>query len=169
MKVLYNGNYKQIHSAVEDANELYDSEIFYENIARHPGFSCSKKAPKEIAQIMKESYLEIEVKLYRPKWKRSKVLGYFIRSYPTTIFLNSRKIYRETNSITNTIVHECVHALDNSLNSKIIEFGHNCGYFKNTAPYEIGNIAESIIDGGIIESIEMPPDTFETIELDRII
>lgn len=167
MKVTYEGKRNQIILAVEDANEILNSQIFYDLIDKHPGFSCSKKSPKEISELLKDSQMEIEVKLYKPKWKWSKVLGYFVKGYPNTVFLNVRKIYRDTNSITNTIIHECIHALDNNVNNSIIEFGHNCGYFDNTAPYEIDNIAEKIIDG---EDIELPEmiDVLESITKERI-
>ena len=167
MEVFYKRNDSQLEIAVEDANELFNSEIFYELIGKHPGFSCSQKSPVEIAELIKNSNLKIELKLYKPNWKWSKVLGYFVKSHPNNIFLNIRKIRRSTNSITNTIVHECIHALDNHENSNIIEFGHNCGYFVNTAPYEIGKIAESIIDGGATEQTDMI-DVLDSIIEDRI-
>ncbi|MGY5351088.1 hypothetical protein ACXGQW_00705 [Wenyingzhuangia sp. IMCC45533] len=167
MKVNYEGKKTQIILAVEDANELLNSDILFDLIEKHPGFSCSKKSPKEISKLLSDSEMNIEVKLYKPKWKWSKVLGYFVKSRPNTVFLNVRKIYRETNSITNTIIHECIHALDNNVNNSIIEFGHNCGYFDNTAPYEIGNMAESIIDGENIDGPQMI-DVLESIAEDRI-
>jgi|TARA_B110000114_G_C15090695_1_gene398446 hypothetical protein len=167
MNVTYQGIYNQIKLAVEDANELFNSPIFYELIEKHPGFSCSEKKPIEIADLIRNSTLKIQVKLYKPRWKWSKVLGYFVKSHPNTIFLNIRKIYRETNSITNTIIHECIHALDYNENSNIIEFGHNCGYFDNTAPYEIGNIAESIVNGSDFEQTGML-DVLDTVIEDRI-
>jgi len=147
MLVNYHGDYTQIQLAIEDCNELLNSEAFFQQIKEHPGFNCSKKTPIEIAGLLLNSKLSIEVKLYKPQWLWSSVLGYFVESHPNTIFLNARKIYRESNSISNTIIHECIHALDYDTNNDIIEFGHNCGYFDKTAPYEIGMIAESIING----------------------
>ncbi len=160
MKVNYNGNYKQVNIAVEDANEILYSNKFYELIRQHKNFNCTEKTTQEIADILQKTDLEIEVKTYKPRWRYSKVLGYFVKSRPKNIFLNSRKLYRDTSSITNTIIHEYIHAVDNHFDNSIIDFGHNCGTFKNTAPYTIGNIAEIMIDGNNITNIDSSLEQF---------
>ncbi len=162
MKINYKGNYEQVKLAVEDANEVLYSNEFYELIRQHTNFNCSKKTPQEIADIIQNTSLEVEVKLYKPRWRFSKVLGYFVKSKPNNLFLNSRKLYRDTSSISNTIVHEYVHAVDNNFDNTIIDFGHNCGTLKNTAPYVIGNIAEIIIDGNEIDDIDSSLKHFES-------
>jgi hypothetical protein len=153
MRINYKGNYSQIITAVEDANDVLNSEDFYQLISNHGDFNCSDLSSKDISDIIKNSPLEIEVKIYKPRWSYSKVLGYFIKSKPNNVFLNSRKIYRNTDSITNTIIHEYVHAVDNNHNTNAIEFGHTCESFANTAPYIIGSYAELLIDGNEVSEI----------------
>jgi hypothetical protein len=164
MKINYKGNYEQVKLAVEDANEILYSREFYELINQRENFNCTEKTPQEISKILQETDLEIEVKTYKPKWRYSKVLGYFVKSKPKNVFLNSRKLYRETSSITNTIVHEYVHAVDNHFENTAIDFGHNCGTFKNTAPYTIGNIAEIMIDGNNLIDIDSRLEQFDELE-----
>lgn len=164
MKINYRGNYEQVKIAVEDANEVLYSREFYELIKQHKNFNCTEITPEKISEILQETDLEVEVKTYKPKWRYSKVLGYFVRSKPKNVFLNSRKLYRNTSSITNTIVHEYVHAVDNHIDNSIIEFGHNCGTFKNTAPYTIGNIAEIMIDGNNLIDIDSRLEQFNESE-----
>ena len=152
MRINYKGNYSQITTAVEDANDVLNSEEFYTLITQHGDFNCSDFSSEKIANIIKNSKLEVEVKIYKPRLRYRKVLGYFVKNRPNNIFLNSRKIYRDTNSITNTIVHEYIHAVDNS-NKSEIQFGHNCGSFDNTAPYIIGSYAELLIEGNDVNEI----------------
>ena len=148
MRITYKGNLELIKLAVEDANDILNDSTFYQLINQFEQFECAKKKPEEIAEIINQNSLEVVVKLYKPRWVFSKVLGYFVKSKPKTIFLNARKIYRPSASVTNTIIHEYIHAIDYNHNNELIEFGHNCGVHKGTAPYEIGNLAERIIDGG---------------------
>ncbi len=164
MKINYRGNYEQVKTAVEDANEILYSKEFYEIIKQLKSFKCTKKTPFEISEIIEKTDLEVEVKTYKPKWRYSRVLGYFVRSKPRNLFLNKRKLYRNTSSITNTIIHEYVHAVDNHYDNTVIDFGHNCGTFKNTAPYTIGNIAEVMIDGNNIEKIDSRLEEFQNLE-----
>ena len=165
MKINYKGNFEQVKLAVEDANEILYSSNIYDLIKQFEEFNCAKKTPAEIAEILRDTDLEVEVGIYKPRWVYSKVMGYFVRNRPNNIFLNSRKLYRDTNSITNTIVHEYVHAVDNRNNNDLIEFGHNCGTYTNTAPYVIGNIAEIIINGNEIENIKKSIDKLSNKEL----
>lgn len=154
MRIIYRGDLSQVHLAVEDANDILNSNSFYEAISQYRNFNCTKMSPSQIAEIIKDSTLEVEAEDYRPRWPYSKVLGYFTKKKPNNIFLNRRKLYRNTESISNTIIHEYVHAVDNDFDDTIIDFGHNCGTFKSTAPYVIGKIAEAIIDGGLDESLK---------------
>lgn len=151
MRIYYKGVLAQIALAVEDANELLGSEPFYRLIAQSTPFKCTNLTPEAISNIIKESFLEVEVLLYKPQWHFSSVLGYFSSDYPNNIFLNARKIYRETNSITNTIIHEYVHAVDNIYDRKIINFGHDCAHQSGTAPYVIGQLAEKMVNKGLVE------------------
>ena len=156
MRINYKGKYDQIKTAVEDANDVLNSDDFYKLISDHGDLNCSDLSSQEISNIIKNSQLEIEVKIYKPRWKFSKVLGYFVKSKPNNVFLNSRKIYRDTNSISNTIIHEYIHAVDYNNNNEI-QFGHNCGSFDNTAPYVIGSYAELLIEGNNIDEISKLP------------
>lgn len=160
MKINYKGSYEQVKIAVEDANEILYSKEFYALIRDRKEFNCTKNTPNQIADILEQTTLEIEVKTYKPRYRFSKVLGYFVKSIPNKVFLNKRKLYRNTCSITNTIIHEFVHAVDNHDGSKT-DFGHSCDDFQNnTAPYTIGNIAEIMVDGNNLKDIDSSLEQF---------
>lgn len=163
MKINYKGNSDNIQLAVEDANDILYSEKFYELISSYSKFECTDNlTPNKIADIIRNSELEVEVKLYKPRYKWSKVLGYFVKSRPTNVFLNKRKLNRESSSLTNTIIHEYVHAVDYDSDNGKIRFGHyKCSSLNYSAPYIIGNIAELMIDGYEVEDIEQSMAKFD--------
>lgn len=151
MNITYVGDLSQVKLAVQDANEVLFTDTFYSQIRILSKFNCTQHTPSEIADIIKTSSLKVEVKTYRPKWAYSKVAGFFIRKFPNTLFLNNRKLYRDTTSITNTIIHEYVHAVDFNQHGEF-RFTHDCT-LNNTAPYVLGQIAELIVNGSELSYI----------------
>ncbi len=91
--------------------------------------------------------MTVIIKLYKGSLG-SPTTAYVDDDYPNTVFLNSRKLDRDISEIVNTIVHECVHAVDAALTN--VSFGHGDNNWRgkgNSAPYWIGNLAESILSG----------------------
>jgi hypothetical protein len=147
MKIQYNGSDQRIKVAVEDANDVLNEQLFYNEIASKTPFECTKLNPKEISSIIQKSSLKVNLKFYKSRWPFSTVNGYFVKSTPNVIYLNIRRLNRSTPSLSNTIVHEYIHSIDNEYNDQIIDFGHTCKNLSKTAPYIIGGIAEAIING----------------------
>ncbi|HVG28294.1 MAG TPA: hypothetical protein VM864_01105 [Pyrinomonadaceae bacterium] len=129
------------------ANDVLGNDDFYKRIAKKADFTYTDESPKDIAGWVKESTLTVTVRLY-PGKPGSTTTAYVSSKYPNTIFLNSRKLGRDTPKIVNTIVHECVHSVDRSLPDARFGHGNNRRRGKqNSAPYWIGSLAERILKG----------------------
>jgi len=107
-----------------------------------------------IAQTIKSFVIQttITISEYKPRWRWSKAIGYYSYKNPTTINLNIYKQDRSISSITNTLIHEAIHMADYF--DRHHSFGHGDNSPKgkqNTAPYAIGSLAASIVDGRVID------------------
>lgn len=148
MTITFSGNHVLVREAAALTNQLLQDTAFFEGIRQHDGFDMSTASPIQIADLMQSSNAVVTVELYKSKNPFSKVLAYEDSRYPNMVFLNSRRLKRSVASICNTIVHECVHALDAA--EKGLRFGHGDNYAhgkENTAPYWIGDLAEEVISG----------------------
>jgi hypothetical protein len=151
MKIIFKESHPKVKEAVEMAIEILRNDMFYTKINEKNTFDLSTAAPKTIAKLMKYSNLEFKIDLFFPSsfWdilKYRNTLAYTNAQFPDTLFLNLKKLKRSPESIAATIIHECVHALDN--HSKEYTFGHgnNSSIGKeNTAPYWIGNLAYKLL------------------------
>jgi hypothetical protein len=144
MKVIYNGTHDKVITCTEFINDLFNTDILYNSIIKKDSFTHTEYKPKDIASIMKKDDTEIQIKLYKSKNPFTNSNAYVNRKYPNTLFLNTRKLWRDKKEIVNTIVHECVHVIDYSENGKI-DFGHGDNYpngKEDSAPYWIGNEAK---------------------------
>lgn len=86
----------------------------------------------------------INVKFYRSKNPWSSVKGYYTKSRPFDININTRKINRSVGSFIATLVHEMIHAVD-GLDEN--DFGHtvrNVEGRDESAPYAIGELASEL-------------------------
>ncbi len=167
MSVIYTGNKQKIIDAVDYVNDLFEDESFWLEISKKDLFDNASHSPSEIANLMKGKTDNVEVKLYRPQWPRDRnTNAYTSVRYPNVLFMNSKKLWRNIGSMVNTIVHEYVHSVDLTDGDPSIDYGHGSQSSvgkKNTAPYWIGNLAESNFNDDYfeetqIESIEIIPE-----------
>jgi len=157
MKVAYNGKNSKVLDCVEFINDLLKTDSFYDSIDKFHSFTHTEYEPRDIAQLMKNDENQIIVKLYKSKNPWTKANAYVSPKYKNTLFLNTRKLWRNEEDMINTIVHECVHVVDFSENGKI-DFGHGDNYSKgkdNSAPYWIGNLAKDIYLDSLKSDIEI--------------
>ena len=150
MKVKFNDENETVQKAVQMANEVFKNKDFYSRIRQELKFDLSTATPKIIADLIENSNLEFKVELFYPTgWraiKYRKTFAYTDGNYPNTLFLNLKKLDRETEDIAATIVHESIHALDDESVEYTFGHGNNSSIGKdNTAPYWIGNLAYQIL------------------------
>jgi hypothetical protein len=147
-RVSYSGTRLIVTKAVNDANKVLQNSEFYKAIREKNDFTYTKVDPAEIANLIQQSRVRVNVRLYDGE-PGSTTNAYVTSKYPNTLFLNSDKLNRSSESITNTIIHEVVHAVDASADG--IRFGHgtNSRIGKgNSAPYWIGSLAGCISKDG---------------------
>jgi hypothetical protein len=147
VRVVYSGTRPIVITVVAQANDVLGNNEFYKRIAKKDDFTYTDESPKDIAGWIKESTLTVTVRVYKGK-PGSPTTAYVDPKFPNTIFLNSRKLGRDTPKIVNTIIHECVHTVDRSLTNARFGHGDNRRRGKrNSAPYWIGRLAERILNG----------------------
>ena len=151
MKITFNGEEFVVLQAVLEANAVLKNSEFYEIVAQHDQFDMANISPALIAGLMEASNLQFNVEVFRPTifnfFKYYKTYAYTDGAYPNTLFLNANKLNRQPAEIAATIIHETVHAVNNTTS---YEFGHgdNTSVGKeNTAPYWIGNLAYLLLTG----------------------
>lgn len=145
MKIIFNENLAGVKSAVDKSNSLLKDGAFFEAIANHPKFDLSTASPDIISRLIRESDLEFRVEIFYPNLfqfiRYRKTFAFTDHRFPNTLFLNHKKLNREVEDIAATIIHESVHALDDSNASYTFGHGNNSPVGKeNTAPYWIGNL-----------------------------
>lgn len=150
MKIIFNENLAGVKSATDKTNELLKNAEFYKAIANHPNFDLSTASPNIIADLLEKSDLEFKVEIFYPNVFQSikyrKTFAYTDERFPNTLFLNYKKLDREIEDISATIIHESIHALDDAEETYTFGHGNNRTVGKdNTAPYWIGNLAYRIL------------------------
>lgn len=151
MKISFNGEEIVILQAVLEANAILQNPEFYEIVAQHDQFDMANISPALISGLMKASTLEFKIRVFRPTIftfiKYYKTYAYTDGDYPDTLFLNANKLNRQSAEIAATIIHESVHAINDTTT---YEFGHgdnSSAGKENTAPYWIGNLAYQLLTG----------------------
>jgi hypothetical protein len=149
MKIMFNGDQPVILQAVLEANAVLKNPEFYEIVAQHDQFDMANISPALISGLIKASTLEFKVNVFQPTLftylKYYKTYAYTDSNFPNTLFLNANKLARQSAEIAATIIHESVHAVNNTT---IYEFGHgdnSSAGKKNTTPYWIGNLAYQLL------------------------
>ncbi|PQJ08955.1 hypothetical protein CJD36_021335 [Flavipsychrobacter stenotrophus] len=138
----YSGNNKKIAFAVEAANKILRDPSFYNRIDTIARFDNSEYSGHRIVNEFQKLGRVIEVTDYwRPiAWANAKTV--------TKIKINSAKLRRSHSSITNTLIHETVHAVDWITNGEwnYTHSGNSPEGQSATAPWIIGSIAESMVN-----------------------
>ena len=165
MDIIYSGKNKKVIEASEFVNELFQLDEFWDELGKVNQFDYSDLSTQEIVARIKNCTTSLNIRLYRPKWRWSKANAYVTAKYPNTLFLNSRKLWRSTSSLVNTIVHESVHIADYGDDDQKISFGHGSNSAKgkeNSAPYWIGLKASDFFENTDDDLVEI-----EKIEIDN--
>ena len=157
------GNFNSVKEAAILANEVLENDAFYARIASHPFFDFSDASPATIARLMRETSITMAFDLYYAKSHVRNIDGYDDQENPFVIHMNVWKIDRSPESMCNTIIHACVHAL-NACHAQYY-FGHGDNSLtgkENTAPYWIGALAQQIVSHEDTIIIPFEHDPFES-------
>ena len=155
----YTGMRPGVQEAVIRTNELLQTESFYQEIALHRGFDLADIPASEIAALMRNAGLIMEVDLYYAVNPLKNIDGYDDKENPNMIHLNLWRLERPVPSLCNSMIHSCVHALNARFNGCYFGHGDNSLWGKeHTAPYRIGAIAQQLLSGNKIPVIPMEHD-----------
>lgn len=145
MKVVTND--LDLYGIVLDVNKIINDELFYDYVVdKVLYFTHTTIDDVAFVNVMRNCDLKITLETYYKKWTKAR--AYFTKKYPAHIFINKAKLNRhpakEYNnaSIINTIVHECIHAMD--FCDKDHEYGHgtnDSGGKHLSVPYLVGKLA----------------------------
>lgn len=131
-----------LESAIVRANAIVKNRSFIIKILEKQNFDMATCDSSVIAKDLENFSEYVCIKIYRPRWPWSKAYGYFSKSRPFDINLNSRKLNRSSDSLLGTLIHELIHMLDHQNIDHYYGHGDNSPNGKqNTAPYFIGNLA----------------------------
>lgn len=146
IQVSYNGSNQQVESAVDLVNTLFPFESFLQKISYHPHFDLADVSPTEVANLIVQSDVHMSVDMYFSLQQSNDAFCYDDPDDATRIHLNQWTISRSVDSICNTIVHQCIHAL-NAANPNCY-FGHgdnNSIGKEQTAPYWIAGVVQKVV------------------------
>jgi hypothetical protein len=172
---LYDNTYNPVHvknndayslqvldQAILEVNRLLLKEDFYKQIAALPPFAYATVSPPVIAAKMRGAGIVVKVDVYYSICAEKEIDSFDNEQNPEEIFINYWTIDRSVASICNTIVHGCVHAV-NAVSGDCY-FGHGSvltDIVPNAAPYAIGALAETIIDGTTAQPYNLHHDPYE--------
>jgi hypothetical protein len=146
IQIQYKGLDEKIKTAVKSVNALFQFSGFYDAIRRHRRFDMANVPPSWIADLLESSNLYMRIDFYYSVNPFSNALVYDDPKDLTVIHFNKWNLDKQTGSICNAIIHQCVHAV-NALYSQY-SFGHGSNEEEgkeNTAPFWIANLAQQII------------------------
>ena len=137
----YSGKNKKIITAVSEANKILKNPEFYKQIDTIQRFDNSVYNGLQISNEIKNLNRTIKIKGY---WNP---FGIANAKTASVIKLNTAKLRRSHKSITNTVIHETVHAIDWWTNKKwdYTHDGNSSNGQGQTAPWVIGKISENMI------------------------
>ena len=140
LQLEYNGSNAAIATAVKEANIILNSPDFYSKISAIQRFDNTTQSGLQIADDIKNLRRTVEVEEYWNPFGANAKTVFVIK-------LNSAKLRRSHASITNTVIHETVHAVDWWTNNKwdYTHDSNNPEGQENTAPWVIGSIAETLV------------------------
>lgn len=156
----YNGMRPYVHEAVSKANALLQNEQFYQAIMQQSRFDMADISPVEIAVMMRNANISMQVELYYAMSPVKNIDGYQDPEHPGVLFLNIWQLERPLASVCNTLVHGCVHQVNARYQQ--YSFGHGDSTpsgKENTAPYFIGHLAQRMVSTHATDYIPMVHDT----------
>ncbi|MFY0481344.1 hypothetical protein ACI6PS_01960 [Flavobacterium sp. PLA-1-15] len=137
--LIFSGHSTSISKAVQRANEILASDIFYEKIASLPQMCNTRLSSPEIATILKTTNRKIIIQTFwnpfGAKTKNKSSYGFLV---------NRKKISTVTAYAVNTLINETIHAigsLENEIDLSKLPYDEE---EENIFPWKIGVIAEII-------------------------
>lgn len=159
VQIAYTGLRPKVEKAVFAANELLRNEQFYERIAKQYKFDRADITPSKIAGLMQHAAIQMTVELYYALSPVKNIDGFDDPEQPNTIHLNIWRIDRPVESLCNTLIHACVHAVNAKYNQYSFGHGDRAPAGKEeTAPYKIGWLAEIMLSGGNTSFLHLEHD-----------
>lgn len=156
IKIVYNGYHRNLKLAVNNVNNLLQQEYFYQGVIRHESFDMCDITPKQLAGLMRISDIRMTIDLYYSLLPFSRAVSYDDPEDATIIHLNKWNLNRSVESLCNTLMHQCVHAVNADFPQ--FSFGHGDGTAtgkENTAPFWIAAMAQRLIsdDNSLYEAL----------------
>lgn len=157
---IYDGNKANVLEACRVANQKDTWDLLRDNLLLKESFDMSTLSPILVYEDIRSFWIEndIEIKVYYPKWRWSKAIGYFTPSRPLDININGYKLNRSIDSIVGNFYHELVHLSDNA--NEFHSYGHgsnNPSGKMNTSPYFIGNVFTNFNDDNASKIVTYTP------------
>lgn len=146
IRIDYYGGNETIGAAVVYVNNLFNYIPFLDAIYNTKQFDMATVSPREITDMFCNTDLRLSIDLYWPLKFCSEAYTYDDRLNPTVIHLNKLKLNRPVHSVCNTLLHQCVHALNAQYPAQYFGHGNNEPKGKErTAPYCIAGIGQKIV------------------------
>lgn len=138
IKLLYEGNNRAIRRAVRNANQLLQSDAFYERVALLPQMLNTSMSSSEIAAILRENNQIIRVQsFWNPFSKSTKI------KKSCLFMVNSYNLSCITSFAVNTIINETI--LSAAIKCEQLNFertNEDEMEYPNVFPSRIGEVAE---------------------------
>lgn len=168
MRILYKGNITLLNEAVDLANRILDDARFSERILAHATFDNLRSGwtNEDVITALLGYNTVVRIETYKPAFRYSSVNAR--TGGGKKISMNARNINgswpfgrtRSLAAITNTIIHEYVHAVDFGMRvagGPLVmthRDNHNDGDEDNTTPWAVGRIAQDIA-GELISALRI--------------
>lgn len=142
----YIGVNNKIKAAVLYTNYLFIYPPFLKAVCDNKYFDMADISPVHIAALLRYSKISISVDEYFSLSPSVKTYTYDDPQDKNKIHLNRRALSRPLHSICNTLMHQCVHAVDAFYSEYCFGHGDDNPLGKeNTAPFRIAHIAQKIV------------------------
>ncbi|MCB0700027.1 MAG: hypothetical protein H6551_00370 [Chitinophagales bacterium] len=150
IKLEYYGQNNKLRAAVVYMNHLFIYPPFLNNIYRHKYFDMADTEPQKIVGMIKDSELKIKVDEYFSPAPSQRACSYDDPKNPFSIHVNWWTLNRNVHSICNTLMHQCVHALNAANPTLYFGHGDNSHMGKdNTAPFRIAYFAQAAVANNV--------------------
>lgn len=138
IKLVYKGNKKGIAKAICQANQILQSNSFYDKIATLPQMSNTNLSSNEIAKILKNSNEEIRIEsFWNPFMRCTKIADHHL------IKVNSYNLSCTTAFAVNSIINQALVTFALKCDSlNFVEANVDETEYDNVFPCRIGQVAE---------------------------
>lgn len=149
VRIIYKGPDETLQQAVTGVNALFLDTKFYNAISRHRFFDQSNISPLNLSLLIRNTRMDMKIDFYYALYPFSKALTFDDPERPQTIWLNKWNLRRKAGSLANTLMHQCIHAVNSRHREFSFGHGDNNGSGKeNTAPFWIAALAQQMLEDG---------------------